>query len=167
MDERQLIFLDLDGCLNRHAYDEHASSNTIDPECVRHLNRVLDAVPDAGIVLSSAWRYMILNGAMSIQGFEYLLRTHGVHCYERLIGLTCPDEVIPTRGQQIRHWLNVHGGDRNYVVIDDGGQNPDGSFNDMGIGSEGHPVVWCKGNIGLTDMLATRAINILERPRYA
>jgi hypothetical protein len=146
-----VIFMDIDGCLNRHGYDPVAESCTIDPECVRNFNRVLDAVPDAMIVLSSAWRYMVLNGAMTLKGFEYLLRTHGVHCAGRLLDITCPDEEIETRGQQIRHWLNEHGGDRHYVVIDDGGVM-ENRWYDLGINAAGLPVVWCEGTIGLTEV---------------
>lgn len=161
MSDRPAIFLDIDGVLNRHGFDVLALSCSIEPDCVRELNRILAAIPDAGIVLSSAWRYMVARDAMTLRGFEYMLRTHGVRCVNRLIGLTCPDEEIEERGLQIHHWLNENGGRRRYVVIDDGGQNSDGSFHDMGISAAGHPVVWTVGEIGLTAAGADHAIELL------
>ena len=160
---RPLIFLDIDGVLNGHNFDDHPSilSNPIDRECVEAINRLIVAV-DPEIVLSSAWRYMIHGGAMTLKGFEYLLRTHGVMANDRLIGLTPTDEDIPTRGLQIRDWLNTHGG-RPYVVLDDGGFTPGtNQWCDMGLSI--HPVVWTRGNTGLTDFEVAKAIEILSPP---
>ncbi len=159
MGERPLIFLDIDGVLNCHNYDEACESSTINSDCVYRINRVLDAT-GAMIVISSAWRYMVHGGAMTLGGFGYMLRTHGVRCKDRIIGLTCIDEEIPERGQQIRQWLNIHGGDRPYVVIDDGGTE-DGRWSDLGINAAGHPVVWTDGRVGLTWDDAAKAIGIL------
>jgi hypothetical protein len=163
MKERPIIFLDVDGVLNGHNFDdvEDIQSNSIDPECVEHFNRVLWAT-DARIVLSSAWRYMILGGAMTLDGFEYLLRTHRIAAKGRLIGTTVADEVIEGRGGQIRHWLNREGNGCRYVVIDDGGATTlEGIWSDLGIVAAGHPVVWTKGNTGLTEADADRAIGLL------
>jgi len=73
----KVIFLDIDGVLNGHEFCEHAKSCGINPECVCELNRII-AATDAKIVLSSAWRYMVHGGALTLKGFEYMLRTHGV-----------------------------------------------------------------------------------------
>lgn len=162
MNNCPIVMLDLDGVLNGHGYDPVAESSTIDPRCVREFNRILAAVPDAMIVLSSAWRYMVDPEAMTLRGFEYLLRTHGVHCKNRLLDVTCRDEEIELRGQQIRHWLNENGDYRRYVVLDDGGEDSAGEWTDMGIEAAGHPVVWCEGKTGLTADDAERAIRILK-----
>jgi hypothetical protein len=159
--QEPVIFLDMDGVLNGHDYDELTESCTVDPDCVRWFNTILVAVPGAKIVVSSAWRYMVHNGAMTLRGFEYLLRTHGVACVDRVTGLTCLDEELEPRGQQIRHWLNEHGGNRPYVVLDDGGDK-DGQWYDLGINAASLRVVWTKGNVGLTDWDAHRAIEILK-----
>lgn len=81
------LFLDIDGVLNGHEYDEASESCHIRPECVNALNLVLDLLAPQ-IVLSSAWRYMVLNEAMSLKGFEYLLRSHRVHCKGLLVDTT-------------------------------------------------------------------------------
>lgn len=159
-----LIFLDIDGVLNAHAYDPIAESCTISPECVKSFNRVLSET-DALIVLSSAWRYMIAGGAMTLKGFEYLLRTHGVHCNGRLVGRTCKDEFLEGRGKQICWWLACNSAEfgTNHLVIDDGGTDPvTGEWHDMGIPAAGHPVLWTVGNVGLTWSDAGRAIEMLR-----
>lgn len=164
---RPLIFLDMDGVANDHKAHTNGYCGT-KPECVAQLNRILRET-DAKVVLSSAWRYLIHSGSMTLRGFVNLLLTHGVEIQtnekrprSRLIGITCRDEDLSPRGQQIRHWLNEHGGRRPYVVLDDGGQNPDGSWYDMGINDAGHPVVWTDGSVGLTAADADRAIGILK-----
>ena len=158
---RPLIFLDIDGVLNGHNFDDHPSvlSNTIDRECVEALNRLIVAV-DPDIVLSSAWRYMIHGGAMTLKGFEYLLRTHGVMANDRLIGLTLTDATYPTRGEQIQAWLDEFGS-RPYVVLDDGGCKP-GTDEWWDMGLPIHPVVWTRGNVGLTDFEVAKAIETLR-----
>lgn len=160
-----LIFLDMDGVLNDHVRFDNGFCG-VKAECVTHLNRILRTT-GAEIVLSSAWRYMVPE-AMTLKGFAYLLLTHGVACRtdeeepkDRLIGITCRDEELLPRGQQIRHWRLENGGDRRYVVIDDGGENPDGSWHDMGINAAGHPTVWTNGKVGLTAKDADAAIEIL------
>jgi hypothetical protein len=115
---KKIIFLDIDGVLNDHAFDGDAGSSTILPGCVQRLNEILRKT-EACIVLTSAWRYMILQKAMTVVGFDHLLRTHGV-IKERLIGNTCADEVIKERHDQIRNWLAIHEGEiGEWIAIDD------------------------------------------------
>lgn len=146
----KLIFLDIDGVLNRHSYSELSQSNSIDPDCVARLNRILNAT-DARIVLSSAWRYMLIGKAMSIIGFDYLLRTHGVIA-NRLIGRTPADEEVTERGWQIHQWRKENDHCGKYVVIDD---------MDLHI-SPLHPFVQTQGDVGLTDKEADQVIAILN-----
>jgi hypothetical protein len=163
---RPLIFLDIDGVLNGHNFDDHPGvfSNPIDRECVEALNRLIVAV-DPEIVLSSAWRYMIHGGAMTLVGFEYLLRTHGAMAQGRLVGYTARDEEIQMRGEQIASWLRQHG-PRPYVVLDDGGCVPGtDQWSDLGLSV--HPVVWTRGNVGLTDFEVAKAIEVLKRQEVA
>ena len=135
MTHRQpIIFLDIDGVLNGHTQMENYYCGT-KPECVSRFNRILDAVPDAKIVISSAWRYMILRGDVTVAGFEMLLLTHGVKCYQRVIGHTVADgpiELEPShhdpeawkesglrwRREQIRQWAFEHNVTK-YVAVDD------------------------------------------------
>ena len=127
----KIIFLDIDGVLNGHDWCEPAKSNRIRYQCIRELNRIIEAT-GAKIVLSSAWRYMIHGGAMTTTGFEYLFRTHG-SCGVRIIGVTKRDEDTPgydpskglgdVRSEQIRSWisdesLNIE----SFVILDDEGE---------------------------------------------
>ena len=128
----KVIFLDIDGVLNGHDWDEAAQSNRIRHKCVERLSRIM-AATDAKIVLSSAWRYMIHCGAMTTRGFEYMLRTHGANgIVNRIVGVTIRDEETPgylgpdhahgcwePRAAQIRAWLGEHPDVESFVVIDD------------------------------------------------
>ena len=86
----RLVFLDIDGVLNDHTIMPNGFT-TIQPDKVAHLNRILAAVPDLQIVVSSAWRYHVINGDMTVRGMEMLLRTHGIDCAGRVHGITDPD----------------------------------------------------------------------------
>lgn len=169
-----IIFLDIDGVLNAHDFSDVAMSNTIDREKVAILNRILKET-GARIVLSSAWRYIVHRGEANLDGMDWLLRSHGVMC-GRLIGLTRPDTMMPTtfdgtpclwpleneRGDQIWHWLTENKYNGTYVVIDDGGEDRvTKEWTDLGIDAGMHPVVWTKGNVGLTQADADLAIAIL------
>ena len=114
---KAIVFLDIDGVLNGHQFREEAESCGIDPLCVNELNGLLRDT-GAGYVVSSAWRYMILGGAVTETGFEYLLRTHGVMS-GRMLGYTVSDEEVKGRENQILHWIQTDGYDRPYVAIDD------------------------------------------------
>jgi hypothetical protein len=153
-------------------------STSIQRECVEHLNRIIKET-DAKIVLSSAWRYMILCGAMTCHGFEYMLRTHGI-CGAKIIGTTASDEAIPERADQIKAWLSawkqVQKAERprpdevyllnladgklppveSYVVIDDDPMGIDGT-------SLKSRLVKTDGAVGLTAADADKAIKILNK----
>jgi len=116
-----VLFLDIDGVLNGHEYNPLTQSNGITPACVARLNRVLDNT-NCGIVLSSAWRYMVSGNAMSLQGFQYLLQTHQVRCVQRVIGVTRTDlqlEDTNERTREIREWLDQHHETTVFAVVDD------------------------------------------------
>lgn len=155
----KLLFLDIDGCLNTHSWDQDAKSSTLDRDKVERLNYVLNET-GARIVVSSAWRYMVHGGAMTLGGFDYLLRTHGVIA-DAVVGITRMDTMIDKeapkpdeRGEQISDWLmndNRWSG-HPYAVIDD---------LDAGITAAGHPFVQCDGKVGMTDADAERLIELL------
>lgn len=90
----KLIFLDIDGVLNGHNKLPGSVYCGICLLRAGRFNRILTAVPDAKIVVSSSWRYMILRGDMTIKGFEMLLLLCGVNCEGRVIAHTCPDGEI-------------------------------------------------------------------------
>lgn len=158
MEDCPVIFLDIDGVLNGHDFDENAQSNTIDSHKVFILNAILKE-SGAKLVLSSAWRYMIHGGAMSLTGFEYLLRSHGIMA-GRLIGATCSDECrFPVRGQQIADYRNRFIPESTRcVILDDGDARWE---SDYGLNGCGIPWVQTDSAIGLTWDDARKVLEIL------
>lgn len=147
-----VLFLDIDGVLNGHEYDREAESSTLRPALVARLNRIL-AETDCAVVLSSAWRYMVLNGAMTLNGFGYLLRTHGVRIGGGLVGATGRDpqtEDPEERGRLIQAWVTANRVER-FAVVDD-----------MAGGFTGLPIVRTDGARGLTDADADALIALLK-----
>jgi hypothetical protein len=153
----KLLFLDIDGVLNGHEWVSEAQSCDIRRDCVLRLNRILWET-GAEIVLSSAWRYMIHGGAMTLSGFSYMMRTHGLIAQAKIVGLTCTDEEIPDRGGQIARWLEQHGRPVRYVVLDDDDFDVISSKQDR----YNHPFVKTNGNVGLADNDADRVIELLR-----
>lgn len=154
-----IIFLDIDGVLNGHTRFPNGYCGTR-WECVEQFNRIL-AETGADVVVSSAWRYLVLSGSMTLKGLENLLLSHGVDCLGKVVGVTSSDEDIPDRGLQVRHWMNEHGDGRRCVVLDDGGER-DGKWSDLGLRTCGHPVVWTLSKVGLTRHLADEVIWLLR-----
>ena len=154
----RVLFLDVDGVLNRHDWNDEAGSNNLSSWCVRQLNRVL-SVTQAKVVVTSAWRYIILGNDMTLKGFSYMLRTHGVTKDIDIVGVTCSDEQIPRRGDQITRWIRDSGDVAQYCVVDDGGTKEDGAWDDLGIGQ--HPCVFVDGQRGLTQQDADNVIGLL------
>ena len=110
---KRVLFLDIDGVLNDHI--RHPTGYTvIDRDRVTTLNKI--AFLGVELVISSAWRYMIHGGALTLKGFDYLLKSHGVMM--PVIGLTKTDEEIQLRDNQIEDWLQEHQPDK-FAVIDD------------------------------------------------
>lgn len=112
VDKIKVLFLDIDGVLNRNGY----SVGKILPECVEHLNRIVE---DTGckIVLSSSWRQSIYFGIVSIDGFSWMLRSHNIK--ENLYSYTQKECHTVSRGHQIKNWLLEHPEVESYVVVDD------------------------------------------------
>ena len=148
-----ILFLDIDGVLNGHGYNPESLSCSIDTRCVACLNHILKQT-DAMIVISSAWRYMILGGAMTLTGFDYMLRTHGVIA-SRVAGHTLSDEELPKRGCQIDEWLWRHSHVGPYCILDDGDPNE--------YGFVGRNHVHTDGTTGLVIGDATKAITFLQK----
>jgi hypothetical protein len=116
--ERPLIFLDIDGVLNDHEWDEDADLCLIHQRCVREFNWLVRELGGADIVVSSAWRYMVLRGSMTVEGFGNMLRTHGVTSQAEFIDTTKSDETITTRSEQVREWVDRNNRSR-WIVLDD------------------------------------------------
>lgn len=152
---KKLIFLDIDGVLNDELTGLYQSTDgywpEIKPDCVKAFNRIIRAT-EAKIVLSSSWRYHILNGNMSLHGFFVLLRSHGVR--GELVGHTreSSDSLEP-RWIQIKDWLKDNRSDefRRCCILDD---DPS-AFGGIVSGVQ-------TGNGGLTDANAAEAIALLN-----
>jgi hypothetical protein len=98
----KLLFLDIDGVLNaREELDPDVNCGTFHRDKVDRLNRVLRKT-GAKIVVSSAWRYLINRAEMTIEGFDWLLRSHGVIA-GRLHGITRKDTVRDSDHNPRRH----------------------------------------------------------------
>lgn len=146
----KVLFLDIDGVLNDGTRSTLAESSSFNPASVAQLNRVIE-VTGCKLVLSSSWRYVILDGTMTLGGFEFLLRTHGVR-QGALIGHTCEDELVPGRGAQIRRWVERHTAVLVWAAVDD---------HDLGLGNEAWRQVRTQGSEGLDEGGADRLIEIL------
>lgn len=79
---RPLLYLDIDGVLNGHDYCDIAQSCSIKGTCVGYLNWILHET-NCEIIITSAWRYMVHGEAMSLSGFWYMMRTHGLTALDR------------------------------------------------------------------------------------
>ena len=164
----KVLFLDIDGVLNGHEFDDEAQSCNIRRECVKHLNRV---VKETGcrIVLSSAWRYMVHGGAMTLRGFGYMLRTHGLisdcgHAH-LIVDLTRKDDEsidpkdlkLDERAKQCREWLEWRSAFTpavtHFAAVDD----EDHQFDAHGI-----PAVITDGKRGMTEADADELIRLLN-----
>jgi hypothetical protein len=167
----KVLFLDIDGVMNSH--EKHTNGYTgMSADCVTRLNFILYET-DARIVVSSAWRFLVLSGSMKVEGLENLFLTHGINCYEKVIGITGmsiydPETKVesPSRGELIKQWLGEHKDldIKSFAVVDDGNST---SGDDFGIteavGEE--RFVQTDSVIGLTDHDAMRVIRILNGVR--
>ena len=180
----RVLFLDIDGVLNGHEILLAAGCCGIDPKCVAHLNWVLERT-GCKLVLSSAWRYMIYRRAMSIDGFWYMFRTHGLANQGRgnpFVGLTIRDEWCVHCGNRSSKWgpPNKDGdlacracgtcstrGDQITCWLTDNKEPPVERYCvvddlDLGISAAGHPLVLTNGRLGLTRGKAKAIVELLR-----
>lgn len=150
---RQILFLDIDGVLNAHDPLPGSRYCGIHLEKMALLNRVIEAT-GCKLVISSAWRYLMLNGSMNKAGFENMLLVCGLVAEHGVVeGFTVADEVIEPRELQIRAWLEQRDVNSWAVVDDDPMQ--------MQFGADEWRVVRPNGDVGLTAAEAERLIEIL------
>ena len=183
-----MIFLDIDGVLNGHDWDQGAMSTRIQYRCICNLNTILRRT-DAKVVISSAWRYMLLRRkrpfppCMTLTGFEILLRTHGAcGIVDRIIGTTIEDEQCAHCGHKNR---KGHDWKEGYPVCmkcgkhsTRGDQVTHWLFSnavkdkvsryvviddlDLGFTELGHPLILTNGKWGLSRHNANDAIKVLK-----
>lgn len=143
----KVVFLDIDGVLNDgDAYDWAIEPKALfTPRCVKAFNRIITTTW-AKIVVSSAWRHLYHEEHMSRNGFQELLRSHGIR--GTVLGFTGDER--DDRHEEISEWLAGNPVDH-YVVIDD--------WEDAG---GPHPFVQTAGLVGLTEADADKAIQLLQ-----
>lgn len=153
----RILFLDVDGVLNAH--DRYANGH-----CGLHADKLalLDGIvarTGCKIVLSSAWRYMVLNGAMSLNGFAYMLMINGAakataDAMWSYLPHDCDPSDIYDRAKLARAWLEARPEAAAYVALDD---------IDFGWASCGIPDVRPRHDVGMTPADADRVVEILNR----
>lgn len=153
----RVLFLDIDGVLNSHAFiatrgpdrvGGHWAARDIDPAAVARLNRVLEAT-EALVVVSSMWRLLhrrtVLCDILGECGFK-----------GKILGVTPRINEDYSRGREIAQWLRENEREpvTSYAVVDD-------DF-DAGVG-HGPRFVQTSFSVGMDDAAADRLISILLR----
>lgn len=148
-----VIFLDFDGVLNTEQFQAQLATEgkvnkdawgpLFDPRAVDNLRKIIEAT-DAGIVVSSSWRYIHRLG--SLRMMWELRELPG----EIIDILPCGAQYI-SRGEDIDCWLESHGHPQ-YVIIDD--------LDDFTV-SQHHYFVETNPIVGISTTDAETAISIL------
>ena len=162
---KRVIFLDFDGVLNTGKYQNQLKINggkrvgpLFDPESVRNLKTILDAVPDALLVITSSWK-----DAYGPNMVRSLWKERGlpgkIHSMTRACMDFFPDlesgEMPPLKGPEVKQWLEEHDTKGcKYVILDD--------MQDFLPKQQSH-LVLIDANVGLTADVAIKAIGILMR----
>lgn len=113
------IFLDIDGVLNGHKQHDNSYCG-LDPDNVRLLNGLI-AEFKATCVVTSAWRYFVLRGEMTVAGFSGMMCTHGLARFA-VADVVGPDRDDGKRAPLIRDWFRQRYGTAHvtrFVVLDD------------------------------------------------
>lgn len=138
---RATLFLDIDGVLNHHIQFDNKYCGIVE-KLAKNLEPVV-AGTSCKIVIVSAWRYLVLNGYMTLDGFKAMLLTHGVpkRVTEAVIGVVREDKSQSEcdRGEQIKDWLQANPS-RYFAALDD---------EDSGISEAGIPLVRTDSRKGL------------------
>ena len=170
-----LLFLDIDGVLNDHRTLPNGYAQ-MKYKCVKEFCRILDTCPDVEVIVSSAWRYMMISNPPCIneRGLEYLMCLFGApydSVNKRICGTNASDEEtclalgLMEEGAGLDYgWLKENGcllrreqiltraNGRPFVVLDD-------------LDLEMPELVKTDGNVGLTKSLADRVIKALQSIR--
>lgn len=112
-----IIFLDIDGVLNNHKILKSSEYCGILSRCIDNLNIIIQYT-GADLVISSAWRYIILGGEMTCLGFKYMLITHGLTPKVKILGTTVADDITINRESQIKNYLDSNKVNK-FIILDD------------------------------------------------
>lgn len=125
----RIVFLDIDGVLNRKSTKERfvtiegRTVTGIDRELVERLNRIVDVYPDVRFVMSSSWREEYVDTLDYLKALGFRGRFIGMttqsrsdHKGERMN----PNSIWSGhRGNEIRDWIVRHGYIGSFVSLDD------------------------------------------------
>lgn len=166
----KVIFLDFDGVLNTERYQaelrgrQESTTDTygpvFDPDAVRNLQKILEAVPDARIVIESSWKFEGLQRMKHMWKDRNLPRnifdiTPDYFSGSLNVDLESFDDfrMLVGKGNEIRQWLCENEPEGcNYVILDD---MPD--F----LPEQNAYVILTDPYVGLTAENADQAIRIL------
>ena len=152
--KEKIIFLDIDGVLNRHSYDTHL---VLENDLVENLKNLLEKT-GAKIVLSTFWR-----------GFpDYIKFIFGSYdiSYDTIIGVTPGEDKAKlgniykseVRSNQILDWLEENGSMvESYLILDDREYAAIGR-------KQKDRFIKTNTKLGFTDDLIEEAVQILKTP---
>jgi len=158
---RPIIFLDIDGVLNRH---KHATHIRLEDDLVLHLKRLVDET-NATIVLSTFWRHFdeyiaYILSRYGIAASRVIGKTPGVgHNKGAMVGRSASDvHEYASRAHEIEAWLaSNHNSTKRFVILDD---RPSASNDNL----KNH-FVHVQTTSGLTAQNVDTAISILQNDK--
>lgn len=149
-----LLFLDVDGVLNDHVPFRN-NYNGIHSAKLYLLDWIVRKT-GCKIVLASAWRYMIIQGVMTLKGFQHILAIHGAaHPTTSALIDYLPADVNEKdphdRAKLARAWLDAHPEFTRAVALDD-----------LEVGYQEYNIDFVRtdGRLGLTDAGAEEVVRL-------
>lgn len=116
----KVIFLDFDGVLNGHEWIHLESGPKIGQRQAVILNTILEKT-GASVVVSSTWARKVENGVVTLDGFGWMMRTHGINAANvigAINGQSTGQRGPQMRADQIMQWVADNKPDR-WLCIDD------------------------------------------------
>lgn len=152
----KILFLDIDGPLNAHQKHRNGYCG-VDPKKAGLLDYVVGET-GCRIVLASAWRYLILNGSMRLDGFRNMLLTHGVpvrtaNAIDSYLPADVNKDDPHDRGKLAQEWLRSFKTATTFAALDD----LPGGYKEVGI-----PLALVAGDVGLRPQDAVDLIRVLN-----
>lgn len=145
-----VLFLDVNGVLNNHA------DQSIHRDKTELLNQII-LKSKAKIVLTSSFRYLVLNREMTIESLDYLFQTHGV-IPKTIIDTIGRDGVDNSRGSLILNWLEASREPiEAFAILDDCPEH-------VGLNSVYEYLVRVDGDHGLVQSNVDKAVELLKNP---
>ena len=115
----KITFFDIDGVLNDHSWIHMMRGEKIFYDKVEILNEILIRSNSKAVLISS-WRNIINSGKMTIEGFQFLLGSHGFRG-ELIDTIPTKDpslDHVTDRSRKIRKWLSDNNPEK-YIILDD------------------------------------------------